>query len=211
MDTKLIIGLGVLTIGGIYLFKKKKETQANVRHANAATSDLNDPATGAALSLKKALGVEKWPVAGWSGKRIRTEGGKADLFNACLEVTNWAETQKVFSQTCDNEITLIGCLQEYCDTETYNTALQLIKADKVISTQPCNAMLTLYDENNKAINEGINTEFPANAILGALVASYNGNVSFINGFQTDNDYWFVDLYKTTGYTSANKVKIVNPN
>ena len=215
MDSKLIIGAAAVAVAGIWLFRKKNQEKVQVRNANKASEDLSDPATNAAVKIKQALNLRKLPAIGWTGTTVSSSNGstgaRANLFNACLEVTSWKNVQSKFSQLCDNEVTLLDALQRNTDTETFNTAKQLLQADKVVTKTACNALLTLYDEKNKAIGDGVTHEFPANTILGAFVSSYNGNTSFINGFQWDGDFFFADLYSTKGYTATNKINIINPN
>lgn len=219
MDSKVILAAGLFGLGMYWLWKRKNDDEIDTQRANNNTADLNDNATNAALKIKQALDWEKVGGVVWHGYMggITSSRGdtkaRANLFNACLAVTDWKATQQKFSALCGNECTLLDALQETTDNETYNLALELIKAKKVITTTACRAALQNHlVKNNEAVGEQYDKSFAANTILGAYVTTYNGNVSFVNGFATD-DYWiseFQDLVKTSGYTSATNVTIVTP-
>lgn len=219
MDSKVILAAGLFGLGMYWLWKRKNDDEIDTQRANNNTADLNDNATNAALKIKQALDWEKVGGMVWHGYMggITNSRGdtkaRANLFNACLAVTDWKATQKKFSALCGNECTLLDALQETTDNETYNLALELIKGKKVITTTACRAALQNHlVKNNEAVGEQYDKSFAANTILGAYVTTYNGNVSFVNGFATD-DYWiseFQDLVKTSGYTSATNVTIVTP-
>lgn len=218
MDAKVIIAGGLVLLGGYWIYKKKTDDERDTQMANQTTADLNDYSTTAALKLKQALDWDK-KLGIWHGYMggITTSGGdtkaRANLFNACLMVIDWKATQQKFSALCGNECTLLDALQETTDNETYDLALKLMKNKKVIATKDCRAMLQHYiAETNEAVDDPTSKEIAADTVLGAYVTNYNSNVSFLNGFATD-EAWFREfnkLVKISGYTSADNVKIVTP-
>lgn len=219
MDSKIILAGGLVLLGGYWIYKKGRETEENTQQANQATVDLSDYSTNAALRIKQALDWEKMGNMVWKGYigGITTSGSdtkkRANLFNACLTVTNWAQTQQKFSALCGNECTLMDALQQTTDNDTYNQALELIKKQKVVTVKPCRAMLQhSLVKNNQPVDDPQAQEFSTDTVIGAYISNYNGNTSFLNGFASDN-YWvseFQDLVKIAGYTSADNVKIVTP-
>jgi hypothetical protein len=88
------------------------------------------------------------------------------------------------------------------DTEVYNTALELCKAKKVISTTAATA--TLLEDNNEpnALNVAANT------ILGAYTLTYNGMYNFINGFASNGAFFSPTLIRTTGRISIDNAKLI---
>ena len=208
-----------MLLGGYWIYKKGRETEENTQQANQATVDLSDHSTNAALRIKQALDWEKMGNMVWKGYigGITTSGSdtkkRANLFNACLTVTNWQQTQQKFSALCGNECTLMDALQQTTDIDTYNQALELIKKQKVVTVKPCRAMLQhLLVKNNQVVDDPQAQEFSTDTVIGAYISNYNGNTSFLNGFASDN-YWvseFQELVKIAGYTNADNVKIVKP-
>lgn len=219
MDGKILIAGSLVLLGGYWIYKKSKEDEENTQQANEATVNLLDYSTNAALKIKQALDWEKVGNFIWKGYLggITKERGdtkaRANLFNACLNVTNWAQTQQKFSALCGNECTLLDALQQTTDSDTYNNALELIKAKKVVTIKECRTMLQRYiAKNNEAVDEQYDKTFSSDTVIGAYITTYNGNASFLNGFASD-DYFireFQDLIKISGYTSADNVTIVTP-
>lgn len=204
MDAKIIVAAGAVAIFGIWLFKKKNDDENDTRRQNRESSNLDNADTSAAVMIKQALKWEKGLLS-WSGDRITTNTPtkQALIYNACLDVIDWAAVQKKFSSLCNNEATILEALQSCCDDETYKNALQLCKAKKVVTTAPASA--TLYPDGS---NEPQYLPFEANTNLGAYVATNGGNYSFINGFATDGSYWSPELLRTTGTIPTDKAKLV---
>lgn len=219
MDSKIIFAGALVLLGGYWIYKKSSETERTTQLANQNTADLSDYSTNAALKIKQALDWEKMGNLVWKGyiggitKSGNDTKKRANLFNACLAVTDWKETQQKFSALCGNECTLLDALQDTTDDETYNLALELIKCKKVITIIPCNVGLQNHlVKNDEAVSEMYSKQFDANTVIGAFVANNNGNTMFVNGFASD-DYWiseFQDLVKTSGFTAESNVKIVTP-
>lgn len=209
MDNKILFAGALLLGGGILLWKKIKRDEQNVLNANNATADIDDADAYAALLFKKALDYQK-DFSIWHGSDVNTVASQAELYNACLNVQNWAGVQKKFSVLCNNEATLLQALQDNTSSEVYNFALQLIKQKKVICTEPVNAQIKLYFENGNETEGGNTVTFEAGTLLGAYLSSYDGNIAFINGFKSDGGFFNPEMLAAKGKAAAAKIKIINP-
>lgn len=220
MDTKLIIGAAAVAIGAIWLFRKKNQDKNNNKAEEHATENLNDLPTQQALKLrnllepKQALITRKW--GSWTfdastpigqSDRVEKEG---QLYNICLEITDWPEVQKKFGKLLNNEATLLQILETIPD-RIYKNCLDFIKANKVITTTATSAQISKYDPNGKALFTDQTVQFTEGQIVGAYSGTVNGIVAFVNGFQSDGGIFEPELERFTGRIPQNKVKIVNPN
>ena len=206
MDSKIVVAAAAVAVFGIWLFKRKNDAQNDNRRQNRETDDLNDPDSLLAVKFKRCLEWEKG-IMGYGGPVIKDKfnsaTGQAELYNLCLQVTDWSKLQKKFSLLCDNESTILQAFQSMLtDTEVYNTALELCKAKKVISTTAATA--TLLEDNNEpnALN------IAANTILGAYTLTYNGMYNFINGFASNGAFFSPTLIRTTGRISIDNAKLI---
>lgn len=208
-STKILLTAAIFGAGAFFLWKKGHDDEEDTNEANRATANLDDPDTKAALLLKHALQYELvGPV--WAGNDVESPPEIAALYNACLNVTNWAGVQTKFSTLCNNEATLLQAMQDNTDSNVFQTALNLCKAKKVISTEPLTARLTVFNEDGSAEDEGEGKQFAADTLLGAVITTTSDVVTFNNGFQSAGIVPFRKLQATNGTASINKVKIVDP-
>lgn len=209
MDSKFLIGAAAVTLVGVWLFRRKNEQRVETRQQNQQTENLSDAPTSQAVRLKQALQWKK-SLLSWSGQQVTTNypSRQAALYNVCLEITDWKAVQKKFSALCNNESTLLEAFQTCLDNETYNTALLICSAKKVVTTSVAPAALYLEGDG---IPKPTQVEFVADTVCGAFIAQSGETVSFVNSFQSDGGWFFPELQKFTGTVSASKVKIVNPN
>ena len=207
MDSKIIVATAAVAIFGIWLFKRKNDEENDNRRQNRETQDLNNPDSLLAVKFKRCLEWEKG-VTGYGGPLIKDKfdsaAGQAELYNLCLQVTDWAALQRKFSLLCDNESTILQAFQSMLkNSDVYNTALELCKAKKVVTTTAATA--TLIEDGT---NEPNSLNVAANTILGAYIQTYNGLYNFINGFASDGAFFSPQLIRTTGRISENSAKII---
>ena len=207
MDSKIIVAAAAVAIVGIWLFKRKNDEENDTRRQNGVTQDLNDPDSVLAVKFKRCLEWEKG-VTGYGGPIIKDKfdraAGQAELYNLCLQVTDWAALQRNFSLLCDNESTILQAFQSMLNiSDVYNNALELCKAKKVISTTSTTASLMQDGTNEPTI---INVA--ANTILGAYISTYNGMYNFINGFASDDAFFSPQLVRTAGRISETAAKLI---
>lgn len=207
MDTKFVIGAAAVAIFGIWLFKRKNDEENDNRRQNRETADLNDSDSLLAVKFKRCLEWDKGTF-GYSGPIVKDKfdsaEGQAELYNLCLQVTDWSALQKKFSLLCDNESTILQAFQSMLKiSDVYNNALELCKAKKVVTTTDSNVSL-----QTDGVNEPYTSSFYANTILGAYLGSYNGMYNFIHGFASDGSFFSANLIRTTGRISENKAKLI---
>lgn len=207
MDTKIAVAAAAVAIVGIWLFKRKNDTENDNRRQNRETQDLNDSDSLLAVKFKRCLEWEKG-VTGYGGPLIKDKfdnaAGQAELYNLCLQVTDWAALQKKFSLLCDNESTILQAFQSMLkNSDVYNTALELCKAKKVVTTTAATA--TIIEDNT---NEPTALNVAANTILGAYTVTYNGMYNFINGFASDGAFFSPSLVRTTGRIAETAAKLI---
>ena len=207
MDAKILVAAAGVAIVGIWLFKRKNDEENDTRRQNNETQDLNDPDSLLAIRFKRCLEWEKG-VTGYGGPIVKDKfdsaEGQAELYNLCLQVTDWAALQKKFSLLCDNESTILQAFQSMLKLQdVYNNALQLCKAKKVVTTTA--TAVTLEQEGTA---EPSTVTFNANVVLGAYTSTYSGKYIFINGFESDGSFFSPQLVRTTGRVPQASAKLV---
>lgn len=208
MDAKILVAAAGVAIFGIWLFKKKNDEENDNRRQNRETADLDDPNTLLAVKLKRCLEWEKGTFGTWGGPIIKDKfnsaEGQAELYNICLQITDWPGVQKKFSALCNNESTILQAFQEMLTIkDVYNNALDLCKAKKVVTTE--NTTITLQQEGT---GEPYTMSANANTILGAYTGNYDGKDIFINGFESDGSFFSPQLIRTTGRIATTAAKLV---
>lgn len=208
MDAKILVAAAGVAIFGIWLFKKKNDEENDNRRQNRETADLDDPNTLLAVKLKRCLEWEKGIFGTWGGPTIKDKfdsaEGQAELYNLCLQITDWPGVQKKFSALCNNESTILQAFQEMLTIkDVYNNALDLCKAKKVVTTE--NTTITLQQEGT---GEPYTMSANDNTILGAYTGSYDGKYIFINGFESDGSFFSPQLIRTTGRIATTAAKLV---
>lgn len=208
MDAKILVAAAGVAIFGIWLFKKKNDEENDNRRQNRETSDLDDPNTLLAVKLKRCLEWEKGTFGTWGGPIIKNKfdsaEGQAELYNLCLQITDWPGVQKKFSALCNNESTILQAFQEMLTIkDVYNNALDLCKSEKVVTTE--HTTITLQQEGT---GEPYTMSANANIILGAYTGSYDGKYIFINGFESDGSFFSPQLIRTTGRIATTAAKLV---
>lgn len=208
MDAKILVAAAGVAIVGIWLFKKKNDEENDNRRQNRETQDLDDPNTLIAVKLKRCLEWEKGTFGQWGGPVVKDKfdspEGQAELYNICLQITDWAGVQKKFSALCNNESTILQAFQEMLKIkDVYNNALDLCKAKKVVTTTSTTATL-----EQEGTGEPYTMNANANVILGAYTGSYDGKYIFINGFESDGSFFSPQLVRTTGRVPQTSAKLV---
>lgn len=209
MDSKVLFAAVALALGGYFIYKRKMEEEEDTNNANEATADINDADAYAALLFKKALDYQK-DFGVWHGRNVDTVASQAELYNACLNVRNWAGVQRKFSVLCNNEATLLQAMQDNTDTAVYNMALQLIRQKKVITTEPVRASIKYYYENGTEAESGELVTFQAGTLIGAYLVNNGGQVAFLNGFKSDGGFFSPEMLAAKSWADSTKVQIINP-
>lgn len=199
MDSKNGLIFGVLAFLGVGYFVHKNAERRNNRNADNETRDLANDSTRQALAFKALLNVNN-NYGFWTVDKVSMTERVAALFNICLSVTNWAQVQDKFLVLCNNEKRLTDCLQEACNVDVFNKALNLAASSKVETS--CSTTI-VYDVDGERVDKSVDK----GAYLGAVTENNNLYVSFITSYQVEG-FIFKDLIEVTGTVAKSCAKIL---